>query len=205
MTLRFGVPDKGGPENRIGPNAITRVIEALTTLEDPATARRVLRYARMEHYHHHPPVAMVPEERVTTLQMALVAILGGSRARAVSQRAGVLTGDYLLRHRIPPWLQPALKRLPSRLASRILLNAIVRHAWTFCGSGVLSTRHTMPVELSIHNCPLCRGSQAADPMCDYYAGTFLRLFQELVARSVTVSEVACHANGSKACVFQLRW
>ena len=38
--------------------------------------------------------------------------------------AGRLTGDYLLRHRIPGAAQAVLKRLPRRYASRLLLRAI---------------------------------------------------------------------------------
>jgi hypothetical protein len=59
-------------------------------------------------------------------------------AAEVARSAGRRTADYLLAHRIPKPVQALLKALPARLAARVLLSAIARHAWTFAGSGVFS-------------------------------------------------------------------
>ena len=47
------------------------------------------------------------------------------------------------------------------------------------------------------------GSDA--PRCEYYAGTFERLFCGIVDRRMRVVETACEARGDPACVFEIRW
>jgi divinyl protochlorophyllide a 8-vinyl-reductase len=190
---------------RIGPNAITRVVEALLEIEGAERTRRVLRRARLDHDLRHPPVIMVPETRVTALHATLIEQLGTDRARAISRRAGALTARYLLAHRIPLWVQPLLRRLPAHPASRILLRAITRNAWTFSGSGELGLTGGKPVEVSIHGCPLCASVNTEAAVCDYYAATFGGLFRQLVAPSIKVDEIACRASGDEACVFRIDW
>jgi divinyl protochlorophyllide a 8-vinyl-reductase len=134
--------------------------------------------------------------------------LGIPRARALSRTAGRTTGDYLLANRIPGPARWLLPKLPAALAARLLLKAIAGHAWTFCGSGafsyVLGAGQT-PLRVSIADCATCRGEQASQPLCDYYAATFERLFGALVHPRSQVSEVACSAMGAPACVFEIRW
>lgn len=190
---------------RIGPNAITRVVEALLEIEGAEHAGRVLRRARLDHYLRHPPVIMVPEIRVTALHATLIGQLGTERARAVSRRAGALTARYLLTHRIPLWIQPLLRTLPAHPASRILLRAITRNAWTFSGSGELIATAGNPAEITIRGCPLCASVSTEVSVCDYYAATFGDLFKQLVATSTEVEEITCRARGDEACTFKLTW
>lgn len=98
--------------------------------------------------------------------------------------------------------------LPARLAARVLLAAVTRHAWTFAGSGRFSAQvggWGEPVVLRIQNNPLCRGLSSPAPACDFYAATFERLFQVLVQRRSRVTELACEACGDAECRFELRW
>jgi divinyl protochlorophyllide a 8-vinyl-reductase len=131
--------------------------------------------------------------------------LGLERARWVSRAAGLYTGDYLLAHRIPRSVQHVLRSLPCGLASRMLLAAIRRHAWTFSGSGVFSARAGQPVRIWISGCPVCRGAMSHEPLCDYYAAAFQRLFRALVDPDTIVRETECEANGADACLFEARW
>jgi divinyl protochlorophyllide a 8-vinyl-reductase len=98
-----------------------------------------------------------------------------------------------------------LQVLPSSLASRVLLAAIGRHAWTFAGSGTFSARAGRPVVVTIADCPLCRGVRAEQPLCDYYAATFQQLFRVLVARDAVATETACSACGDGECRFSIAW
>ncbi len=155
-----------------------------------------------------PPGQMVDEADVVALHRGMRAELGLTRARALSREAGLRTGDYLLANRIPRPMCWLLPRLPAALASRVLLAAITRHAWTFCGNGVFSVQHPaagLPLRLTIANCATCRGEQASEPLCDYYAATFERLYGRLVHPQTQVQEVACAAMGAPACVFEVRW
>lgn len=189
--------------HRIGPNAIIRVAEALTAARGSATD--VFALAGLGHYLATPPDAMVDEREVTALQAALRRALGIEAARAISHDAGLRTGDYLLANRIPKGAQRVLKLLPPGPASRILLGAVGKHSWTFSGSGLFSFEVGRPVRVTIADCPICRGARAAEPVCDFYAGAFERLFRTLVSRRTQVREVQCQALGADACVFEMNW
>jgi divinyl protochlorophyllide a 8-vinyl-reductase len=190
---------------RIGPNAVTRVAEALRVELSEQSAESVFAAAGLLRYLAEPPQAMVDETEVMRLHGALRATLGLETARRVSRRAGELTGDYLLAHRIPKAVQALLRVLPPLPAAHLLLAAIRRHAWTFAGSGRFTAVAARPVRLAIADNPLCRGEAASQPLCDYYAGTFERLFRALVARRTEAVETTCEACGSDACRFELRW
>lgn len=186
---------------RIGPNAITRVAEALGRDRSPA----VFATAGLAHYLRSPPEAMVDEREVVRLHRALRSVMGEREARRVARRAGELTGDYLLAHRIPAVAGRVLHALPAALAAPLLLAAIRRHAWTFAGSGRFTAAAGRPVTLVVEDNPLCRGAASDAPLCDYYAAAFERLFRALVHPRASVVETACEACGADACRFAARW
>lgn len=195
-----------GTAARIGPNAVTRMAEALRARHGEAATARIFATATLGDMLRHPPQEMIDERDVARLHRSAHAALGAIAAAAVARDAGTRTGAYLLTHRIPRLVQWLLRRLPAPLAARVLVAAIVRHAWTFAGSGRFGVRWQRGgVQLSISDCPLCREISAGDPACDFYCATFERLFAELVRAGSTVTEVACQACGGRACVFEVRW
>lgn len=195
-------PDAVG---RIGPNAITRVAEALSAMEGAGAARRVFSRAGLPQYLLRMPTDMVDETHVTRLHQALVEYLGAPRARAIGRRAGQYTADYLLAHRIPAAAQRALRILPAAIASRLLAQAIARHAWTFAGTGTFSARHGRPTTFLVADSPICRGQMSTVPCCDFYAATFERLYARLVHPYAQVVETDCRAMGAAACSFAITW
>lgn len=186
---------------RIGPNAVTRLAEAL----GPDLARDVFAAAGLPHRLADPPGRMVPEAEVTALHRAARALLGEAAAEAASREAGRLTARYLLAHRIPRPLQWVLQALPAGLAARVLLGAIGRHAWTFAGSGSFRVLPGRPLRLEIAHGPIARAAPADHPVCAYYAAAFETLLAALVSPRTHVVETACEAMGAPACVFELRW
>jgi divinyl protochlorophyllide a 8-vinyl-reductase len=190
---------------RVGPNAVIRVAEALEADRGREAVEQVFRAAGLEHYLAAPPTEMVDEREVTRLQTALREQLGLNAARRVSHDAGLRTGDYLLANRIPRPVQQLLKILPARLASRVLIAAIRRNAWTFVGSGLFDGRPGRPTRLIVGDGPICRGARASEPVCDFYAGSFERLFSRLVHKNARVTEIACQAGGAESCLFEVRW
>ncbi|TCZ66199.1 bacteriochlorophyll 4-vinyl reductase [Roseicella aquatilis] len=190
---------------RIGPNAITRMAEALDAALPAAEVDALFAAAGLAAYRRSPPERMVDEREVAALHRTLRARLPPARLEAVTREAGLRTGDYLLAHRIPRPVQALLRLLPAPLAARLLVSAIRRHAWTFAGSGAFAAWPGYPLRLAIAGCPLCRGMSAERPACGTYAATFERLFRRLVHRRARVTETACEAMGSAACVFELRW
>jgi divinyl protochlorophyllide a 8-vinyl-reductase len=186
---------------RIGPNAVSRLAEAL----GPARAPEIFAAALLSHRLTEPPGSMVPEAEVTVLHRSARRLLGEDEAERAAREAGRLTALYLLGNRIPRVLQAVLKRLPAGLAARILTNAIGRHAWTFAGSGAFRVLPGRPMRLEIAGGPIPRAGAADHPVCGYYAATFETLFRALVSPRTQVTEVACEAMGAPACVFALRW
>lgn len=189
---------------RIGPNAVTRVAEALVARFGVGAAEPVFAAAGLRRHLATPPQDMVDEREVAALHRALRAHLGPD-ADAVARDAGVRTAHYLLARRIPKPVQALLRGLPAFAAQALLLRAIGRHAWTFAGSGRFEARPGHPVRLALHDNPLCRGVQASQPVCHYHAAVFETLFRDLVHPDTRAVETACAAAGGDACRFELRW
>lgn len=186
---------------RIGPNAVTRLAEALAKAGDGA-AERVFGSAGLARHLANPPTEMVPDEDVALLHEALRRELGCREASNVADRAGRLTADYLLANRIPRMAQKMLAWLPASLALGLLLRAIGRHAWTFAGRGRFGWRRQGGTfVLSLAGGPVSRGITSEAPVCAYYAATFERIFQATLRRPVLVVETACEATGAAACEF----
>lgn len=190
---------------RIGPNAVTRLAEALVVARGKAAADAVFGRAGLGHRLATPPESMVEETEVTALHAALRAMLAPAAADAIAADAGRRTAHYLLAHRIPRAMRAVLPRLPARLSARILLSAIGRHAWTFAGSGRFAARRGLPTRFEITANPMARGLTTNQPACAYCAGTFEGLFRALVHPSTRVTETACEAMGSPSCLFEARW
>ncbi len=190
-------------EARIGPNAITRLAEALRACAiDP---QPIFSAAGLEADLVTPPSTMVPEAHVSRLYGALHAHLPTDEACRVGFDAGERTGRYLLEHRIPQPAQMVLRLLPPGVSASLLLSLIERHAWTFAGSAKLTIERGRPVRLRFEGSPLCREVRAAVPVCDFYCGTFRCLFRALVSPGAEVRETACSAMGDEACMLEIAW
>jgi divinyl protochlorophyllide a 8-vinyl-reductase len=139
---------------------------------------------------------MIPQDIAIRAHQALFKLMRPHEAEAIAFDAGLRTGDYLLRHRIPKPAQWLLQRLPARLAADLLLAAIRKNAWTFAGSGQFAARRIKAhVTIDLFENPL-----AANP-CAWHRGVFHRLFSKLVAERVTVVETQCCAAGAASCRF----
>lgn len=189
----------------IGPNAVTRMAEALTASGGEPLCRRIFDLAGLAHHLAMPPTRMIPESDVARLHRASIGELGEARAGAISREAGRLTGDYLLAHRIPTPAQRLLKRLPRRLAAHLLVSAIARHSWTFAGSGEFVYAFSPALTLRLKGSPICRELRTLEPACDYFAATFERVFGEMLGSTLSVRETECEATGAPACVFVVSW
>jgi divinyl protochlorophyllide a 8-vinyl-reductase len=189
------------PFNRIGPNAVTQLAEAL----GPERAGSVFAAAGLSAHLREPPRTMVDEGDVIALHRALRDQFGEEGAARVSADAGRRTAHYLLAHRIPRALQWLLAILPAPTAARVLVTAIGRHAWTFAGSGRFRVLLGKPLRIEIAGGPIARAAPSAHPACAFYAAAFETLFRALVSPTTQVEETACEAMGAPACSFVLRW
>ncbi len=155
----------------VGPNAILQTAAALRAFGGEAAARAVFASAGLGDRLAHPPADMVPEAEVRRLFDAVLSDLAPPDADAVLADSGQRTGAYILANRIPAAAVAAMRALPAPLAARLMLAAIVRHAWTFAGSGRARGGHGRPPLLTIAGNPL------ATPGCRWHAAVLEALFR----------------------------
>lgn len=184
---------------RIGPNAVLQFLPVLDDYVGPE--RRVQLLARAGIFQLPDGHSMIPETQAARLHRQL-RLEEPDRAPALARQAGMATGDYILRHRIPRLAQTTLRALPSGLAARLLSRAISQHAWTFVGSGELKVAGSWHYQ--IVNNPLIKGEASVACLCSWHEGVFARLYRSLVASDVRCAEVQCGAQGDgRSCCFEL--
>jgi divinyl protochlorophyllide a 8-vinyl-reductase len=191
-----------GSSARIGPNAIIQLAAAVTTRLGPDAWADMLGKAGLSQYLDRLPETMVDEREVVALHRTMRSSVAAHLRQEIAYEAGLRTGDYILANRIPKPAQWLLKALPQQLAARALTSAIAKHAWTFAGSGHFRAVSTSPLVLEIEDNPLCRGEASCVPMCDYYAGTFTRLYGALVDPCMTIEESSCASMTGGTCRFE---
>jgi len=191
---------------RIGPNSLIQTVAAMREMLPELSVRAVLVDAGQPGLLHASPQSMVEESLFVSLVTALRRAVTMDEAAEILERAGVLTGEYLLAHRIPRLARLSLPHLPRRLALRVLLKAIAAHAWTFAGAGHFSWHaHHHGAGLTLSDCPTSRGIAADAPACSYYQGCFETLLRTLVDPHISVRETRCAAQGAAACHFSATW
>lgn len=188
--------------HRIGPNVIIQTAHTLADRLGNEMAERFITAATPFSLAQ-LPTEMVDERTANALIRHLSDERGAGFMRSVMNEAGRRTGDYLLRNRIPAPARWILPHLPRSLAMRALLSAVSRHTWTFAGSAQVKFTVGDPAVITIRHCPLCADQRSAEPVCDFYTGTFTRLLRELVHPSASAEEVSCEARGDTACRFLL--
>ena len=192
------------PLGCIGPNAITRIAQAMRGHYGEAATRALFGRAALADALEHPPTTPVDEAQVRALHAALREALSATEAQGIAREAGRLTAEYLLARRIPKLAQTLLRHLPTGLAEHLLLKAVAKNAWTFAGSGVFSYRIGTPTIVEIQDNPVCRGITTDGPGCAYHAATFEHLWRMLIDRGTQVVETACCACGAETCRFEIR-
>lgn len=166
---------------RIGPNAVIQLRDVLAEAIGAARGRALFEAAGQTGWWDDPPTAMVPEAAVRDVHAALVRALPARQAAALLEEAGYRTGAYILAYRIPAFARWLLPRLPARLAARLLVRAIARHAWTFCGTGAFRYRLDGRLDLAVMANPL-----AVAPGDPWHRAVFESLFRHLVSPSCRV-------------------
>ena len=203
---RTGVhPPAAKPGARIGPNAVTRTLDAVTERLGASTATALRLRAGIP---DPVPATMIPERWFVRLVSELRATVPEPVSAAILRQAGEATAAYVAQNRVPAPARAVLAVLPSRLALPMLLRAVDRHAWTFAGRG--DFRHADGT-LTLSDAPTCRASAdaAADPLDHppsfggaYYEAAFAGILA-LASPDIVVREVACVRAGAPACRFRL--
>lgn len=186
-----------GEPFRVGPNAALQLQEALRAEGGAALAREVFAEAGRSDWIDAPPQEMIPQDAAAALFQAVRRVVP-SRADLILADAGRRTADYLLAHRIPGAAQRALRLLPPRLAIRLLLVAVGKHAWTFAGSARFLARPEQG-KLGV----TLEGNPLATPGCPWHAAVFARLFQACGAPDARLTHAECEGRGHTRCRFEI--
>lgn len=196
-----GGGSRHAPEGRIGPNAVTRTLDAVEGARGAPFARALADASGLP---ERLPDGMVPEALFRRLLVTLHDRLGEERALDLLEEAGEATGRYVLQHRIPRIARLLLRLLPARLSLPLLLSACARHAWTFAGRGRFTWGSTPKgAWIELEESPTCRGRRQRRPAGTFYRGAFVALTTALVDRDTEVEEVECAARGAPRCRFTL--
>lgn len=145
---------------------------------------------------------MINERDVAALHSA-VEDLYPAHAQAIAREAGARTAAYIAANRIPALAKWVLRVLPAPLASRLLVRAIAKHAWTFAGSGTFGVISTSPVVLEIAKNPLAARRHYVRPSCHWHVAVFAALFSILLRKRYSAHEVTCCSAGAAACRFSI--
>ena len=164
----------------VGPNAVIQLRRALIDRIGERDACDIFRAAGQESVFEAPPREMIDERIPARLFKTLFDLLEERAAFGIAFQAGVLTADYVMAHRIPGAAKKVLQVLPPLLAGPMLMDAVAKNAWTFCGSGTFrfSTKPDLHAELL--NNPLRM------PGAAWHVGVFTRLLQALVCAEAKV-------------------
>jgi divinyl protochlorophyllide a 8-vinyl-reductase len=186
-----------GDGARIGPNAILQAVAAIDRELGAEARRRLLKAAGVDV----PPLdsGMIPEGEARAVHDAIREL---PEARKILRLSGLSTADYILANRIPTAARLVIRSLPEKWGARLLSAAILRHAWTFAGSGRFRIAGTAPLIFEISDNPL-RAARSESPACHWHAAVFERLFAALVWPSVRVEEISCISAGDECCRFVL--
>ena len=185
---------------RIGPNSVLQLVEVLDARVGTAARWDLLAVAGIVALP--PDTGLIPEAPVARLHQALRRHYP-AHADALAREAGERTGDYILVHRIPALARRLLQVLPAAVAAPLLARAVVRHAWTFAGSGDFRIREGHALEFELFDNPIVRAERATLPVCHWHAAVFQRLFNALVSPDLHCVESECCATGAPACRFSL--
>lgn len=183
---------------QIGPNAIMQMLGPIerrcgrVVLQELLTAAGIDRLPDM--------TGLIDEDPAIRLHATLRRALP-CQAAEISREAGLRTAEYILANRIPAPARAILPFLPVRLSTRILANAVAKHAWTFAGSGRFRVASHRPLVLEISENPLAPAPDAEANCCYWHQAVFETLFRRLASPRTHVDEVQCCGRGDPCCAF----
>ena len=183
---------------RIGPNAILQLAGPVESILGRDVMAQILDLSQV-------PMPsgdeMIPQEAVGRVHHTMWKLFP-KQAAALSDRAGAGTARYIRANRIPKAARLLLRVLPRTLAERLLTKAILDHAWTFCGSGVLNTkREEGEIHFLLRDNPLADRATEPPHLCIWHAAVFAELFSLILGRRYYCKEVSCCALGADVCHF----
>lgn len=186
--------------NRPGFMAPFLVLELTRTLEivrGDADCKKALRVAQI---HRLPDIdEPVREDKVARLHQT-VRQLWPDEAHKITSQAGAGAGQRIMETQITAKAQSMLAQMPRATGAWLLAQTARQNAWTFSGSGEFVVESE--TRFTLRENPIVVGETSDVMVCHFHASLFEHLFSVLIHPRLTCEEIACHAKGDDACVFQ---
>ncbi|WP_305983740.1 bacteriochlorophyll 4-vinyl reductase [Roseibium sp. MMSF_3544] len=182
----------------VGPNAVIQLSNALDDLCGHPLAEAVFAQGGYPDLIDNPPDSMISETVPAGLMDVLWTSLSPAEAEAVARDAGRRTADYVIANRIPHAAKWLLARVPRVIGARLLLKAVHRNAWTFCGSGVCTVKMVPALTLTLKSNPI------RTPGCIWHVAVFEQLFGRLVSPEIQVIHAVHSTEGQTVDRFEFR-
>jgi len=167
-------------EGVVGPNSVIQLGLALQDSLGRQDAQRVFDTAACSDLLGTPPTRMIDQTIPARLMATASSVLPPSQAYRVLSEAGRRTADYVIANRIPGFAQWIMRVVPQKLGARLLLAAIERNAWTFCGTGKCTVHTRAGFVLTLSNNPI------PTPDCVWHVAVLQRLFTQLISPKTQV-------------------
>jgi divinyl protochlorophyllide a 8-vinyl-reductase len=177
---------------------VTQLAGALVDVVGRREAERIFSRAGALRLFHDPPGRMVDEAVVQRLYDVVDQSFDADISEWIAYDAGRRTAAYVAKNRIPAIARMVIGMLPPALGARVLLKAIVAHAWTFAGSGRVAARAGETVLIEITDNPLrTRKGQ-------WHRGVLEGLFQALVSGQMQCRHEMLVGEDGPVCRFEIK-
>lgn len=141
----------------------------------------------------------VREEKAARLHQ-VVRKLWPNEAMRIGQMAGAAAAGRIMDTQITARAQQMLARMPRATGAWLLAKTVRQNAWTFAGTGEFVVESE--TRFILRENPIIMGEEAVTTVCHFHASLFEKLFSLLIHPRLACTEVACHARGDEACVFE---
>jgi len=169
-------------------------IEAIRRADDLKQAMRAAQLFRLPEIDE-----PVREEKAARLHQA-VRCLWANQGQEICSKAGAGAARRIIESQISERAQSMLSKMPRATGAWLLAKTARQNSWTFSGSGELVIESESRFVLREN--PVVVGEESQTVVCHFHAGLFEKLFSTLIHPRLVCTEVACHARGDEACVFE---
>lgn len=193
-------PYGGSCQAQIGPDSILFLVPVIREVLGPDTCDELLHVA---HIRSLPSGHRLTNEDEAAALHQQLRRRHPDDANLITSLSGQKTGDHIIEQRMPEAARRVLQSLPEWLAAPLLAKIIGDYAWTFSGSGKVQITSRFPVIIDIYDNPIVRGEKSKEPVCQWHAAVFERLFRRMVDDRLRCVETQCCAQGKSHCRFEI--
>lgn len=193
-SLALRRPNKPG---FMAPFVLLEMVRAIEDVLGPEDVQTALMDAQL----HRLPDSDEPvrEDKAARLHQS-VRRLFPDHALEICRLAGEGAAMRIMESQITKRAQTMLAKMPRATGAWLLAKTARQNAWTFSGTGDFVVESEQ--RFILRENPVVLGEDAIGVVCYFHASLFEKLFSTLIHPGLICHEVACHARGDDACIFE---